>query len=252
MRKWPFLCILFIVVLFSLFVLTNKPISQAESISLVKNYEEISLSDAPSSNAIHYNMNGSALMDKQLVEPMSTHLKENQQFASSPCSNELYPQKNDEPPIVANGLLPLVNYKYTYAPSFEGETEKTYVASNNPYVANAVNLMKEELHGFTYIESENSFSLGIAYSDVFFFSLQYPLKQQTTTVDKDISYESNNDTNVTVESTSMTLTTKAGTFENVVAIRYPNGSTLYLAKGYGVIRITDFNGEITTELIARK
>ena len=243
MKKWPFLCILLLVVLFSLFVLTNKPISQAESIestSLVKNYEDISLSDAPLSNTEDFNtINELALKDKQLL-------------ANSPSLNEIYPQKNEEPPIVTNGLLPQVNYKYTYAPSFEGEAEKTYVASTNPYVANAVNLMKEEFHGYTYIESESSFDLGIAYSDVFFFSLQYPLKQQTATVDKDISYDSNNEIKVIVESTSMSLTTKAGTFENVVAIRYPNGSTLYLAKGYGVIRITDFDGEITTELIARE
>ena len=240
MKKWPFLCILLLVVLFSLFVLTNKPISQAESTSLVKNPEDISLYDAPLSNTEDFNtMNELALKDKQLL-------------ANSPSLNDMYPKKNEDPPIVTNGLLPQVNYTYTYAPSFEGEAEKTYVALTNPYVANAVNLMKEEFHGYTYIESENSLDLGIAYSDVFFFSLQYPLKQQTATVDQDISYGLNNETKVMVESTSISLTTKAGTFENVVAIRYPNGSTLYLAKGYGVIRITNFDGEITTELIARK
>ena len=239
MRKWIFLFIPLLVVWFFLFALSNEPISHAASTSLIKNNVEFGLLDVP---------------PKYFTTTSDITPKGEQIFecSNSPSSNEMNSQKMFEPPIVTNGLLPKVNYKYTYAPSFEGEAQKTYVASINPFVANAVDLMEEEYQGYTYIESANSFDLGIAYSDVFFFSLTYPLKQQTVTIDKDLSYGLNNEIKVQVESTSMTLTTKAGTFENVVVIRYPNGAKLFLAKGFGIIRITDSEGKITTELISRK
>ncbi len=157
-----------------------------------------------------------------------------------------------KPPVVTRGLLPQANHSYTYSPSFEGAEQKTYVASVNPYVSNAIDLFENEWTGYTYIESENRFDFGVAYSDVFFFSLSYPMKEKATTIDTDYGFESNNETEVKIDSTSTTLTTEAGTFENVVVLNYPNGSTLYLAKGYGIIRITNFEGTITTELIAVK
>lgn len=213
MKKWTFLCIPLLFVLFILTGIFHKTMSQAASMPLTNDSDQLSFHDAP-----HYNTANIIIKS----------------------------------PIVTQGLLPQANYQYTYAPSFEGEVQKTYVASVNPYLPNAIDLIDEKFHGYTYIESEEEFELGIAYSDVFFFSLSYPMIQQTATIDTDYGFESNYETEVMVESTSMTLTTKAGTFENVVVIRYPNGSKLYLAKGFGIIRITDFDGEITTELISRK
>lgn len=171
-------------------------------------------------------------------------------FVDASSSKTIISTKTKETPIVTKGLLPQANHNYTYSPSFEGEEQKTYVASVNPYVSNAIDLFENEWTGYTYIESENSFDFGIAYSDVFFFSLSYPMKEMETTTDTDYGFDSNTEIEVKVESTSTTIKTEAGTFENVVVLNYPNGSTLYFAKGYGVIRITDFEGTITTELIA--
>lgn len=173
-------------------------------------------------------------------------------FVDTSISKITVSTKTKDTPVVTKGLLPQANHNYTYFPSFEGEEQKTYVASVNPYVSNAIDLFENEWTGYTYIESENSFNFGVGYSDVFFFSLSYPMKEKTTTIDTDYGFESNNKIEVKVNSTSTTLTTEAGTFENVVVLNYPNGSTLYLAKGYGIIRITDFEGNITTELIAVK
>lgn len=157
---------------------------------------------------------------------------------------------NELPPTVTQGLLPKVNMSYTYEPSFDGATKKTYHAAKNPYVNNSVTLLESDFIGYTYIESIQSFTLGIAYSDVFFFSLSYPIKQQATILDTDYGIESDSGTEVVVESTTTTMQTKAGKFENVIVIRYPNGSKLYIAKGFGIIRITNFEGAITTELVS--
>ncbi|MEG0470721.1 MAG: 5,10-methylene tetrahydromethanopterin reductase [Solibacillus sp.] len=151
---------------------------------------------------------------------------------------------------ITGGLLPNVGQSYTYEPSFQGPEKKTYMASKNPYIDNAVNLLVDEYIGFTFIESPTSFALGVANSDVFYFSLHYPMEAKTTIRDTDYGIDSNDYTNVTVVSTTETIHTKAGTFKNVAVLTYPNGSTLYIAKGYGIIKITDYEGNTSTELIA--
>ncbi|ATP41444.1 hypothetical protein CSE16_16010 [Solibacillus sp. R5-41] len=151
---------------------------------------------------------------------------------------------------IIGGLLPNVGQSYTYEPSFHGPEKKTYVATKNPYFDNAVNLLEDEYTGYTYIESPSSFALGVAYSDVFYFSLDYPMKAKATIRDTDYGIEKNDYTDVTVTSTTETVHTKAGTFKNVVVLTYPNGSTLFIAKDYGIIKITDYEGNTSTELIA--
>lgn len=152
--------------------------------------------------------------------------------------------------IISAGLLPKTGKSYTYEPSFQGPEKKTYSAERNPYFDQAVNLLEDEYTGYTYIESANSFSLGIAYSDVFYFSLDYPMQAKTTIRDTDYGFESDDYTDVTVISTTQTVRTKAGTFKNVVVLQYPNGSKLFIAKDYGIIKITDYEGNISTELTA--
>lgn len=172
-------------------------------------------------------------------------------FSLTPISiSEELHSKAAVDPVITKGLLPKADRSYTYQPSFEGPHKKTYIASINPYVSNSINLLENEFSGYTYIESAENFELGIAYSDVFYFSLSYPLMEKATILDTDYGIETVSETNVIVESTSATLTTKAGTFNNVVVLNYPNGSKLYLAKEYGIIRITNFKGIITTELVA--
>lgn len=159
----------------------------------------------------------------------------------------------EKAPVSNTGFMPKVNRSYTYKPSFEDAGQKTYTATKNKSIDNSVELLEEDYIGYTYIEDQQQLSLGVAYSDIFFFSLSYPMKEKTTITDTDYLYDGTTETTpVYVESTSSTVKTKAGTFRNVVVLKYPNGSKIYLAKDHGIIRITDFEGNITTELIAVK
>ena len=56
---------------------------------------------------------------------------------------------------------------------------------------------------------------------------------------------------ITIESTTSTVTVEAGTFKNVVILKFPNGIRYYLAKGVGIIRIGFPDGE-ATELLSIK
>lgn len=151
---------------------------------------------------------------------------------------------------IISSLLPKTGQSYTYEPSFQGPERKTYIATKNPYFDNAVNLLEDEYTGYTYIESPTSFAMGDVYSDVFYFSLDYPMKAKSTIHDTDYGIEKNESTKVIVASTTETVHTKAGTFKNVVQLNYPNGSTLFLAQDYGIIKMTDYEGNISTELVA--
>lgn len=159
--------------------------------------------------------------------------------------------KKAQPPVVTSGFMPKANRSYTYEPSFEGPNQVTYQAVNNPSIANSIELLEADYIGYTYIESNSELKLGVAYSDTFFFSLSYPMKENRTIIDTNYGYDGvHATTEVKVESTSATVHTKAATFHNVVILAYPNGTKIYLAKDYGIIRIADFEGDITTELIA--
>ena len=121
----------------------------------------------------------------------------------------------------------------------------------NPSIENSIELLEDDYLGYTFIETADSLQLGVAYSDVFFFSLSYPMKQKATILDTDYGYDGiTTVTKVVVESTSATLKTKAGTFKNVVILKYPNGTKIYLAKEHGIIRMTDIEGNISLELIS--
>lgn len=96
---------------------------------------------------------------------------------SSSFKNEKLKVKKTVSPVVTNGLMPKVGRQYTYEPSFEGQKKKTYTASINPYVKNSVELLESDYIGYTYMETNESFQFGVAYSDVFFFSLTYPIKK---------------------------------------------------------------------------
>lgn len=170
-------------------------------------------------------------------------------------SNSASPKKavKEKASVSTTGFMPKVNRSYTYKPSFEDAGKKTYTAYENKSIENSVELLEDDYIGYTYIEDEQQLALGVAYSDIFFFSLGYPMKEKTTITDTDYLYDGTTETTpVYVESTSATVQTKAGTFRNVVVLKYPNGSKIYLAKDYGIIRITDYEGTITTELISVK
>lgn len=214
-------------------ILRDAPNQQANQIAKIKNHSQI---------VVHSKENEWAHVEHSG--------KKGYIYASTLTKKK--PTGSKVPPLITKGLLPKVGHSYTYEPSFENSTRKTYKALKNPYLENSVELLESEYTGYTYIESEKNFQLGVAYSDVFFFSLSYPMKEKKTTLDTDYDYDKTTETNVSVESTSTTLIMKAGTFHNVIVLKYPNGSKLYLAKDYGVIRITDPKGKITTELISVK
>lgn len=151
----------------------------------------------------------------------------------------------------ANSFMPKINRSYTYEPAFESEKQKTYIAKQNPSLNNSIELMEDDYIGYTYIESEHELSFSIAYSDIFLFSLSYPFIENTSITDTEYLFDGTTETTqVFVKSTSATVSTQAGTFQDVVILTYPNGSDLFLAKEYGIIRITDFAGNVTTELIS--
>lgn len=177
-----------------------------------------------------------------------TVLSKNEIVLHNAPNKEIYQQNASS---FANSFLPKINRSYTYEPSFERDKQKTYIAKQNPSLNNSIELMEDDYIGYTYIESEHELSFGIAYSDIFLFSLSYPMIENTSITDTEYFFDGTTETTqIFVKSTSATVSTKAGTFQDVVILTYPNGSNLYLAKEYGIIRITDFAGEITTELIS--
>ena len=91
--------------------------------------------------------------------------------------------------------------------------------------------------------------MGVSSSDFIFVNVPYPLKQGAYTVDSSMMFE---DQKVLIESTTKTITVKAGTFKNVVILRYPDRSREYFAKGIGILKSTDKNGKIFTELVSVK
>ena len=257
MKKLSLFMLIILLMLLMPFSLLQTQPAHAESTQFINAEENIFLRDAPSPSAkqlsLIENFSKVTVLSKDKQWAYIKH-KGNKGYVLSKTLTTKNPKKYEpkKVPVITNGLLPKANRNYTYEPSFEGGAKTTYKASINPDIRNSVSLMEEDFIGYTYIENENSFELGVAYSDVFFFSLSYPMKEKSTIYDTDYGIESDTKTEVTVESTSTTLKTKAGTFKNVVVIKYPNGSKLYLAKDYGIIRVTNFEGEITTELVSVK
>lgn len=151
-------------------------------------------------------------------------------------------------PIITNGLLPTIGKKYTYYPSFEETGEKTtYKLLKSPGFAE---LLTVDGLGYAFIETNDAFEMGVANSGVFFFSLAYPMKQTSSIIDTDYGFDgTNTHTKVHVLQTAQTIKTPAGTFKNVVMLEYPNGFTLYIAKGYGIIKATNAKSETTIELV---
>lgn len=160
-------------------------------------------------------------------------------------------KKNPNPvassPIVTDGLSPKAGRSYTYNPSFEEDGKKITYFATQAY--GVTELLTPDGFGYAYLESTDAFEMGIANSDVFFFSLSYPMKKGSTIHDTDYGIQTNTVTKVLVESTSHTLNTPAGTFNNVIILNYPNGAQLFLAKDYGVIKIIDSTGKTTAELV---
>lgn len=153
---------------------------------------------------------------------------------------------------VTGGLAPKEGLILTYEPSFLVDEKETFYVEKEDeytYLYNRKSPLYPDLSNFTYIEDRQRLLMGVSSSDFIFVNVPYPLKQGATTIDSSDMYE---DQKVLVESTTKTVTVKAGTFKNVVILRYPDGFREYFAKGIGIIKSTDENGTIFTELVSVK
>lgn len=153
-------------------------------------------------------------------------------------------------PTITGGLSPKTGRSYTYNPSFDEDGRKATYKASSAY--GVTQLLNADGFGYAYLESKEAFEMGVANSDVFFFSLSYPMKKNNTIADTHYGFYDSTVTNVLVQSTSHTLQTPAGTFKNVVVLKYPNGSKLFLAKGFGIVKITNPTGKTTAELVKVK
>lgn len=257
MKKWAIITI--IVLLFS--ILPVVPIDQhteaeakAAATQYVQARSEILLRDAPKqhTNIIAKIKSGSKVIVHSKKEGWAfVDFKGMKGYIYASTLTMKKPTAKVQAPVITKGLMPKANRSYTYEPSFESLEKTTYYASKNEAIENSIELLESDYIGYTYIEKPNELALGVAYSDVFFFSLSYPIKEKRTIIDTDYSYDGTiTTTKVYVQSTSTTLKTPAGTFKNVVVLAYPNGTKLYFAKDYGIIRIADLEDNILTELVA--
>ncbi|MGN7387881.1 SH3 domain-containing protein [Sporosarcina sp. SAFN-015] len=153
---------------------------------------------------------------------------------------------------VAGGLTPTEGLILTYEPSFLEEKRETFTVKKDDeytFLYNKKSPLYPDLSNFTYIEDKKRLLMGVSSSDFIFINVPLPLKQGAATIDSSLMFE---EQKVLVESTTKTVTVKAGTFKNVVILRYPSGSRVYFAKGIGVLKIADKNGKIFTELVSVK
>lgn len=211
--------------------LRNQPAKDAKKIATIKNYSEVKVFS--SNETWSYIQVG----------------KVKGYVYSSALSKE-NPKQTATVQTVTGGLSPKAGRSYTYNPSFEKDGRKmTYFATKTDGVTE---LLNTNGLGYAYLESAKAFEMGVANSGVFFFSLSYPMKKGSTIHDTDYGIETNTITKVLVKSTSSTVKTAAGTFKNVTVLNYPNGAQLYLAKGYGVIKIVNATGKTTAELVQVK
>ena len=151
------------------------------------------------------------------------------------------------PTVVTRGLAPVDGLTLTYYPSFlDSKRETFYVEKDDEftYLYNKKSPLYPDLSNFTYIENPYGMMMGVSSSDFIFINSPYPLEQGTYFTQSDY-YD---DEYVLVESTTKTITVKAGTFRNVVILRFWDGSREYLAKGIGIIKSTNSIGEVITEL----
>ncbi|MDI2588027.1 hypothetical protein OR571_13110 [Psychrobacillus sp. NEAU-3TGS] len=154
---------------------------------------------------------------------------------------------------VTSGLSPKEGLKLTYYPNFIDDTTQSFIVTKSSLDSTTYSKLTSVNDGYEYMFAENSsgISFGMDESDFIFFDLTYPFIEGKETInsyftedwEEAIEY-------INVESTTSTVTVKAGTFKNVVIIRYSNGLRDYLAPGFGIIKTVDSDGETITELIS--
>ena len=109
--------------------------------------------------------------------------------------------------------------------------------------------------GWSYVQIGNQ--KGYVYSSAL-KKISTPKPTASTTLKQGTTVRNNAPSNygadgyrILVESTTKTVKVKAGTFKNVLILKFPNGIRYYLAKGVGVIKVGYPNGS-PTELVSIK
>ncbi|MBO0589495.1 hypothetical protein [Sporosarcina sp. E16_8] len=156
--------------------------------------------------------------------------------------------------IVSGGLAPKIGLNLTYYPNFTDDSQRRFTVSNESSGGKKyISLIygNSFTGGYSYTESSRRISMGVNETDWVLFDFAYPMIQgkQTKSFYLDEDWDEVFEY-VHVKSTTSTVTVKAGTFKNVVIIKYSNGGTYYFAPGYGVIKAVDPDGKIVTELIS--
>lgn len=152
---------------------------------------------------------------------------------------------------VTGGLTPVEGLVLTYSPAFYSDGKETYFAVKEDGFTNLYNKQSElypPFPEFTYIENKDKLLFGVASSDNIILHISYPLKQGGYTINMPYDYK----LKTLVENTTKTIKVKAGSFKNTIILREPDGSRFYLAKGVGVIKVTDKHGRTLIELAAMK
>ncbi|MFJ8234200.1 SH3 domain-containing protein [Ureibacillus sp. NPDC094379] len=212
-------------------ILRAKPRQNAEQLGTIKNHSKVTV--LSSSKGWSYVQSGEA---KGFVYTVALTKKK--------------PKATIQP--VTGGLTPKEGLVLTYKPSFLNDQKETFIVEKDgeySYLYNPDSPLYPHMPNFTYIENKKQILVGVANSDFIFIIADYPLKHGQYT--KDYSQYSG-ERKVLVESTTKTIKVKAGTFKNVVILRFPDGSREYLARGIGIIKSTNKNGDTITELVSVK
>lgn len=154
---------------------------------------------------------------------------------------------------VAKGLSPKKGLTLTYSPSILDDKKETFKVV---YENGEVHL--KDIHGIRFIYSELERGIAIVEypSGHELFNATYPMIEGKNSKENfEVGTESGFDIkqrNILIESTSKTVKVKAGTFKNVVVTKDVLGFRNYLAPGIGIIKTTDKDGKVITELISIK
>lgn len=151
-------------------------------------------------------------------------------------------------PIITGGLQPAVGLTLTYKPSFAHDGLEIF-KTKDYYGSIQLESKNSGWEQLCYSSDKTDFVLAVCEASNYYYDFTYPMVKNKYTKQYTVG---ENVVKLLVEHTSKTVTTKAGTFKDVVILRYPEGARVYIAKGLGIIKVTESNGEIFTELISIK
>lgn len=211
-------------------VLRTKPAQNADRLGTIKNHAQLTV--LSSSNGWSYVQAG-----------------KNKGYVYTSALSKKNPKVAIAPTTVTKGLTPVNGLILTYSPSFSQVKKETFHVKRDgkyTYLFKKRSPIYTDLADYTYVEDKDRLMMGESSSSFAFMDLPYPLKQGAYTID------TASDEKVLVESTTKTIKVKAGSFRNVVILRYTDGYRIYFAKGIGVIKSTDDKGKILMELTSVK